>query len=198
MKYTLMGFDHKALLGLTKEVTTENGKKKVLRLDTIDAIILRWIADFYPRMKKYTEDSNEYAWVYYKTLLGDNPTMKMCKKTLRRRLIKMTDLGVLTHKHLKVKGSFSYYGFGENYAKLLWNGNGSFDSSNSETNSEIENDTSMYVESEQEYKTTVKRDKPKLKTICLDILPLSQLIKGKRKRRKKIKSIGICLEALMT
>lgn len=114
-----MGFDRKAVLGLTKEVTAENGEKKVLRLDIIDMTILRWISNLYPRMKKYTEDSNEYAWVSYKKLLKDEPLLRMCKKTLRRRFIKMTDLGVLTHKHLKVKGSFSYYGFGENYTKLL-------------------------------------------------------------------------------
>lgn len=119
MNNTLMGFDHKAVLGLTKEVIAENGEKKVLSLDIIDMTILRWIADFYPDMKKYTEGNKEYALVDYKTLLEDNPTLKMCKKTLRRRLIKMTNLGILTHKHLKVKGSFSYYGFGENYTKLL-------------------------------------------------------------------------------
>lgn len=181
-----MGFDHKAIVELTKEVT-EDGKTKVLGLDNDDVIILRWVADFYPRMKKYTEDSNEYAWVYYKTLLEENPTLKMCKKTLRRRFIKMTELGILTHKHLKVNGSFSYYGFGENYAKLLWNGNGSFDSSNSETNSEIENETSMYMESEQEYKNYSKEGQAKTKNHLFEYSSTKSSNKGKTKKKKKNK-----------
>lgn len=117
MKYSIEGFNQRAALGIKKEII-KNGKKNILKLDITDLVILRWFVDFFPKMKKYTEADKQYAWVHYESILEDIPLLQIGKTPLYRRLQKMVSLGILTHKHLKVNGSFSYYGFGENYNLL--------------------------------------------------------------------------------
>lgn len=118
MKYSIEGFSQRAVLNFKKEIV-EEGKKTILKLDITDLVILRWFVDFFPKMKKYTEANEQYAWVHYDSLLEDIPLLQIGKIPLYRRLQKMVSLGILTHKHVKVNGSFSYYGFGENYSQLI-------------------------------------------------------------------------------
>lgn len=118
MKYSIEGFNQRAVLSFKKEIV-EGGKKTILKLDITDLVILRWFVDFFPKMKKYTEANVQYAWVHYDSLLEDIPLLQIGKIPLYRRLQKMVSLGILTHKHVKVNGSFSYYGFGENYSQLI-------------------------------------------------------------------------------
>ena len=118
MKYSIEGFNQRAVLSFRKEVV-EGNRKIVLKLDITDLVILRWFVDFFPKMKKYTEANVQYAWVHYDSVLEDIPLLQIGKIPLYRRLQKMVSLGILTHKHVKVNGSFSYYGFGENYIKLI-------------------------------------------------------------------------------
>lgn len=98
---------------------TENGHTKTIRLDIIDLTILRWIIDFYPRMKKTIIDGDEYVWLDYSTFIEDMPLLNLSKQSLYKRCIKMVQLGVLKHKTVRSNGTYSYYGFGPEYSRLI-------------------------------------------------------------------------------
>lgn len=117
MKYTINGFSQEAAMNMRATIT-ENGGTKTIKLDCTDLLILRWIVDFYHNMHKTIIEGAEYAWVSYDALLEDMPLLDIGKRALFARLKKMEQLGILVHKTVTSKGTFSFYGFGENY-KLL-------------------------------------------------------------------------------
>lgn len=98
---------------------TENGRTKTVKLDCTDLIILRWIVDFFPRMKKMIINGTEYAWVSYDSLLEDLPLLDLGKRALSDRLRKMETLGILKHETVRTKGTYSYYSFGPEYSRLI-------------------------------------------------------------------------------
>lgn len=118
MKYTLEGFSQEAALNMRTTVT-ENGRTKTIKLDCTDLLILRWIVDFYPSMKKTIIEGTEYAWLDYKSFVEDMPFLGLSKQSLYKRCMKMVALGVLTHKTIRSGGTFSYYGFGPEYQRLV-------------------------------------------------------------------------------
>lgn len=117
MKYTIEGFSQEAAMNMQATIT-ENDRTKTIRLDCTDLLILRWFVDFYPSMHKTIIEGAEYAWVSYDGLLEDMPLLNIGKRALFDRLKKMERLGILTHKTVTRKGTFSFYGFGENYRLL--------------------------------------------------------------------------------
>lgn len=118
MKYTISGFSQEAALNMRATVT-ENGRTKTIKLDCTDLIILRWIVDFYPNMKKTIIEGIEYAWLDYKSFVEDMPLLGLSNQSLYKRCMKMVALGVLTHKTIRSGGTFSYYGFGPEYQRLI-------------------------------------------------------------------------------
>ena len=106
MKYTIEGFNQKEVL-------------KLGNLDVIDLVILRWIVDFEPNMAKKEIDGEIYFWVNYQSLLEALPILNIQKLALYRRLERMCDSRIFKHKNVKDKGNYSYYSFGDNYAKLI-------------------------------------------------------------------------------
>ena len=118
MKFTIEGFSQEYALTLQKEIIV-NGKKKRIKVDCNDLVILRWFVDFYPKMMKVEIEGKQYAWIKYQALLEDLPLLDIKKRMLFDRLQKLVDFGILSHKSIKSGGSFSYYGFGENYIKLV-------------------------------------------------------------------------------
>lgn len=118
MKYTIEGFDQDEAMKLRKTII-ENGKSKTIGLDCTDLVLLRWFVDFFPLMMKVTIDGVQYAWVNYQAILDDMPLLGLGKRSLFDRLKKMSQLGVLDHKTVRRGGTFSYYGFGENYGLLV-------------------------------------------------------------------------------
>lgn len=118
MKYTLEGFSQEAALNM-KTTITENGRSKTIKLDCTDLIILRWIVDFFPCMRKTVINGTEYAWVSYDALLEDLPLLDIGKRALSDRLRKMETLGILKHETVRHQGTFAYYAFGENYGQLI-------------------------------------------------------------------------------
>ena len=106
MKYTIEGFNQKEAIELGN-------------LDVIDLVILRWIVDFEPNMAKKEIDGEIYFWVNYQSLLEALPILNIQKLALYRRLESMCDVGIFKHKNVKDKGNYSYYSFGDNYAKLI-------------------------------------------------------------------------------
>lgn len=118
MKYTIEGFSQEAALAM-KTTITENGNTKTIKLDIVDLTILRWIVDFYPNMKKTIIDGTEYAWLDYTAFIEDMPLLGLSNQSLYKRCIKMVQLGILKHKTVRSKGTFSYYGFGPEYPRLV-------------------------------------------------------------------------------
>lgn len=118
MKYTLEGFSQEAALSMRADIT-ENGKTKTIKLDAIDLIIIRWIVDFYPAMKKTIIEGEEYAWLDYSTFVEDMPLLCLSRQSLYKRCMKMVQLGVLKHKTVRSGGTFSYYGLGPEYSRLI-------------------------------------------------------------------------------
>jgi hypothetical protein len=118
MKYTINGFSQEAALSMRVTVT-ENSRTKTINLDHTDLIILRWIVDFYPNMKKTIIEGAEYAWLDYATFVEDMPLLGLSKQSLYKRCKKMVQLGVLTHKTIRNGGTFSYFGFGPKYSTLI-------------------------------------------------------------------------------
>lgn len=100
-------------------VIVENGNTKTIRLDIVDLTILRWIVDFYPRMRKTIIDGGEYVWLDYSTFVEDMPLLGLSKQSLYKRCVKMCRLGILKHKTVRSNGTYSYYGFGPEYSRLV-------------------------------------------------------------------------------
>lgn len=118
MKYTLEGFNQEEALSIRSTIT-ENGRTKTLKLDVIDLNILRWIVDFYPNMKKTNIGGVEYAWLEYNAFVEDMPLLGLSSQSLYKRCMKMVALGILVHKTIRSGGTFSYYGFGPEYQRLI-------------------------------------------------------------------------------
>lgn len=118
MKYTLEGFSQEAALSMQATIT-EGGRTKTIKLDLIDLTIIRWIVDFYPNMKKVLIEGTEYVWLDYSTFVEDMPLLALSNQSLYKRCMKMVRLGVLKHKTVRSKGTFSYYAFGPEYSRLV-------------------------------------------------------------------------------
>ena len=118
MKYTIEGFSQAYAMTLKKEVEV-NGKTKTIKIDCTDLVILRWFVDFYPNMKKIDVEGVQYAWLTHKKLLTDLPLIDISKRAFIERMQKLVELGILSYKLLKEGGTFSLYGFGENYKNLI-------------------------------------------------------------------------------
>lgn len=118
MKYTLEGFSQEAALSMQATIT-EGGRTKTIKLDLVDLTIIRWIVDFYPSMKKVLIEGTEYVWLDYSTFVEDMPLLGLSNQSLYKRCMKMVQLGVLKHKTVRSKGTFSYYAFGPEYSRLV-------------------------------------------------------------------------------
>lgn len=118
MRYTIEGFSQIEAVKF-RRVEIVNGKERTVTLDCTDLVILRWFVDFWPRMTKVEVDGRQYAWVSYKSLIEDMPLLGIKKRALALRLMKLADFGILSHHTVKSGGTFSYYGFGPEYARLI-------------------------------------------------------------------------------
>ena len=122
MKYTIEGFSQEFALTLRKDVEVR-GKIITRKIDCIDLAILRWFVDFYPNMKKLTVDGVQYACLTHKKLIEDLPLIDINKRAFMDRMQKLVDFNILTYRLLKEGGTYSLYGFGENYANLVRSNN---------------------------------------------------------------------------
>lgn len=118
MRYTIEGFSQTEAVKF-RRTEIVNGKEKVVTLDCTDLVILRWFVDFWPNMMKVEIGGRQYAWLSYKALIEDMPLIGIKKGMLALRLKKMVDFGILTHQTVKSGGTFSYYGFGPEYVRLI-------------------------------------------------------------------------------
>lgn len=120
MKVSIEGFNQEYAITLKKEVIDRNKNKKI-KIDCTDLVILRWFVDFYPNMKKILIDGKEFAWLSHKKIMEDLPLIDISKRGFSERLQKLVEFNILTYKLIKENGTFTVYGFGENYNKLVNN-----------------------------------------------------------------------------
>jgi hypothetical protein len=118
MRYTIEGFSQTEAIKF-RRTEIVNGKEKVVTLDCTDLVILRWFVDFWPNMMKVEIGGRQYAWLSYKALIEDMPLIGIKKGMLALRLKKLVSFGILSHQTVKSGGTFSYYGFGPEYARLV-------------------------------------------------------------------------------
>lgn len=107
MKYTIEGFQQKILI--------EYG------LDCLDAVILRYIIDFWQtgKMQIFPEDNvhknsspNEYFWMNYSTIINELPILAIEKQALSKRMKKFVVCGLLNKRLWKYSGgTYTYFRF---------------------------------------------------------------------------------------
>jgi hypothetical protein len=112
VRYTIEGFSQQGLMNIG--------------LDVVDAVILRFIVDFYlsGRMEKITEEDKEYVWIGLGYLLEQMPILNIERRQLSNRIDKMAMGGLIEKKIVKQGlGSKLYVRFMENvYVSLLSEG----------------------------------------------------------------------------
>lgn len=119
MKNSILGFNQEYAITLRKEVEVRKGKFVTRKIDCTDLVILRWFVDFYPRMRFFEVDGQKYAWLTHKKLMEDLPLIDISKRAFIDRMQKLVDFNILTYKLIKEGGTFSLYGFGDNYLNLV-------------------------------------------------------------------------------
>lgn len=127
MKYSILGFNQKAVLATTKIVhKTINGQDKLvpLKLDVTDLLILQHLADF-PNRKKIIKtiiDDKMFFWVDYKTLIEELPILDIKKQALSDRLSKLVELGVVEKNIISHNGygNSTFFRMGEKYESLKY------------------------------------------------------------------------------
>jgi len=107
MKHTIMGFRQDKLIKFG--------------LDIIDASILRYFIDFKESdgMNTRKVEGHIYYWLRYDAVLREFPIFRMKKCTVQSRFFKLRDAGILTHLVVREKGTYSFFGIGENYKELI-------------------------------------------------------------------------------
>lgn len=107
MKHTIMGFRQDKLIKFG--------------LDIIDASILRYFIDFKESNGMNTREvgGHIYYWLRYDAVLREFPIFRMKKCTVQSRFFKLRDAGMLTHLVVREKGTYSFFGIGENYKELM-------------------------------------------------------------------------------
>ncbi|MBS5950807.1 MAG: hypothetical protein KIC47_10905, partial [Clostridium sp.] len=98
--------------------------KKVMEfeLDVKDLAILRFFQDFMKSGKmNYEEvDGVKYYWISYKNISEEMPFLGLGKRTVMMRMLRLRDLGLLSHYTKKEGGTFSYYTLGDKFNDLLY------------------------------------------------------------------------------
>ncbi len=128
MRYTIEGFSQIEAVKFRRTETIKRKNQKtgeyedkeaLVALDCTDLVILRWFVDFWPNMMKVEISGVQYAWLSYKDAINDMPLLGVKKAAFALRLKKMVSFGILSHKTVKSNGTFSYYGFGPEYGRLI-------------------------------------------------------------------------------
>lgn len=107
MKNSILGFNQRKLVELG--------------LSLHDALILRYFVDFKDtgKMKKEEVKGENYYWIKYEGLKESLPILNISKDRIYRKLRNLVDCGILKHKTIRKKGTYSFYTLGERYAELI-------------------------------------------------------------------------------
>lgn len=107
MKYTIHGYSQ--------------SKAIEIGLDDRDLMILRWFVDYKDSGKMASKiiDNEIYYWIKYTGIQEAFPIVAWKKDTVYRRLKGMAEKGILKHKTIKERGTWSFYAIGEKYLELV-------------------------------------------------------------------------------
>ena len=98
--------------------------KKIMEfnLDVKDVTILRYFYNFRKsgRMNYEIIEGEKYYWISYQNIENELPFLGLGKRTIMMRMLKLRDLGILSHYTKKEGGTFSFYALGERYKDLLY------------------------------------------------------------------------------
>ncbi|MGG7141925.1 conserved phage C-terminal domain-containing protein [Clostridium nigeriense] len=98
--------------------------KKIMEfnLDVKDVTILRYFDDFRNsgRMNYEVIEGVKYYWISYQNIENELPFLGLGKRTIMMRMLKLRDLGILSHYTKKEGGTFSFYSLGEKYKELVY------------------------------------------------------------------------------
>ena len=108
MKFSFLGYSVKKIMELN--------------LDVKDVTILRYFDDFRNSGKMNYEviEGVKYYWISYQNIENELPFLGLGKRTIMMRMLKLRDLGILSHYTKKEGGTFSFYALGKKYKELLY------------------------------------------------------------------------------
>ena len=115
-----------------------------LNLDVKDVTILRYFDDFRKSGKMNYEEIEgvKYYWISYQNIENELPFLGLGKRSIMIRMLKLRDLGILSHYTKKEGGTFSFYALGDKYKELLSsNINNEYENNNSNIEKNINNNT---------------------------------------------------------
>lgn len=159
MKLSIEGFNQAYALSLRKEIkVTKNNDEttKMIKIDCIDLVILRWFVDFYPKMKTIEVEGIKYVWLTHKKLQNDLPLIDISKRAFMERMQKLVEFNILEYKLLKENGTFSLYKFGDNYENLI------------KDNKNLPEQNNNNSKNENEYQTNEQKSKENRDTLLLE------------------------------
>ena len=106
MKYTIEGFSQAKLVEL--------------KLNAVDALILRWYVDFLPNMTTIDFNGKRYTWVKYSAVIADLPSIEITNnQVIARRFDKFVNAGIM-EKHVERNGgNFTCFRLTEEYLSLV-------------------------------------------------------------------------------
>ena len=109
MQFTFLGYSVKKIMELD--------------LDVKDVTILRYFDNFRISGKMNYEiiEGVKYYWISYQNIENELPFLGLGKRAIMMRMLRLRDLGVLSHYTKKEGGTFSYYALGERYKELIFN-----------------------------------------------------------------------------
>ena len=108
MKFSFLGYSVKKIMELN--------------LDVKDVTILRYFDDFRNsgKMNYEVREGVKYYWISYQNIENELPFLGLGKRTIMMRMLKLRDLGILSHYTKKEGGAFSFYALGKKYKELLY------------------------------------------------------------------------------
>ena len=188
MKNSIEGFNQEYAMTLKKEVE-QNGKLVTRKVDCTDLVILRWLVDFYPKMRTMDVDGERYVMLTFGKLQKDLPLLDISKRALSERLQKLVDFKILKYKFIKDGGTFSLFAFGENYINLVRStDDGVCTQPTTKDNSIINNSILNKKEKEEKEKTIndiIAEQKEELQE------PLREYVKMRKSIKKPITTHGL-------
>lgn len=109
---------------LQKKITDNDSNKiKIIKIDVVDLLILRNIADFMNRQNivKYVIEDKTYFYVKYSTIMDDLPILNIKQQALSDRLNKLCLFGLLEKKVVKNQsGTYTAFRIGSKYEELIY------------------------------------------------------------------------------
>lgn len=125
MRYSILGFNQEEVIQLQKTIVDEKtGNEKEIRIDVVDLLILRDVADFMNRkgIIKYIINEKTFFSVKYDTIIKDLPILDIKQQALRDRLNKLCEFNLLEKMVVKNQsGSYTAFRIGNEYENLLFN-----------------------------------------------------------------------------